>query len=252
MLALLWPPKLSRWRALSRIFYAAIRTIPTALSVKRTPAQNGSAGRKIQKWATSICRCFGVTVTVKGEVAEGPALLLGNHMSYIDIPVLFSIADVSFVAKDEIKSWPFLGAAGEAFGIIFIDRNSPDSRQATLAAMKDGVQKDGRKVVVFPGGTTQRWENPWRHGSFKLAEKEGLPVQFFAITYTHADLVTYEVDGMIAHALVMQDKGPIEATVHFSEPQKINNWEESLKKWEAWNKAIVHASLKAQGQTRPV
>lgn len=259
MLSLLWPPKLSRWRAALRITYAALRTVPTALLVKRKSTgdrkedlkQKASVGRKIKRWAKSICRCFGVSVTVHGKISEGPALLLGNHMSYIDILVLFAIDDVSFVAKDEIKDWPFLGAAGEAFGIIYVDRNSPDSRQATLDAMRDGVKKDGRKVVIFPGGTTQRWETPWRHGSFKLAEKEELTVQFFALTYTNADLVTYEVDGMVAHALVMQDRGPVQAEVHFSEPQKITNWEESLKKWEAWNKEIVHASLIAQGQVKP-
>src|SRR5712672_2289396 len=36
-------------------------------------------------------------------------LLVSNHLSYVDIPVIASIMPAVFVAKREIKHWPVIG-----------------------------------------------------------------------------------------------------------------------------------------------
>src|SRR5215208_268202 len=68
----------------------------------------GCATMKVaQLWQRFVCFLIGIRVTVTGApVSDRPLLLLSNHNSWIDIPVLASVAPVSFVAKKEVASWP--------------------------------------------------------------------------------------------------------------------------------------------------
>ena len=63
--------------------------------------------RVAQLWQRVACWLMGVRVTVTGTPAAGrPLLLLSNHSSWLDIPVLASVAPVSFIAKSEVATWP--------------------------------------------------------------------------------------------------------------------------------------------------
>ena len=56
-----------------------------------------------------VCRIVGIRLKIDGEVAEEQGvLLISNHVSWIDITVLSAVAPVSFVAKQEVASWPFV------------------------------------------------------------------------------------------------------------------------------------------------
>src|SRR5579864_4539529 len=68
-----------------------------------------------QSWANRLprlyhrwcCRILGLQVrTLGAPVARRPALFVVNHISYIDIEVLGSLIEGSFVAKSEVARWP--------------------------------------------------------------------------------------------------------------------------------------------------
>jgi 1-acyl-sn-glycerol-3-phosphate acyltransferase len=66
---------------------------------------------------------MGVRITVTGTAAgERPLLLLANHMSWLDIPVLASVAPVSFIAKKEVAGWPVVGFLARTQRTVFVDR----------------------------------------------------------------------------------------------------------------------------------
>ena len=60
-------------------------------------------------------RLFGVRVIGRGRPpGDTPTLVLANHVSWLDIPVIGSLRPLSFVAKSEVASWPVVGLAGAA------------------------------------------------------------------------------------------------------------------------------------------
>jgi 1-acyl-sn-glycerol-3-phosphate acyltransferase len=80
--------------------------------------------RRFPHWYhKNVCRILGVRVRIEGEVAQGvPVLLVSNHTSWLDIPVLSAVAPVSFVAKKEVGSWPFVSALARLQRTVFVDR----------------------------------------------------------------------------------------------------------------------------------
>jgi lyso-ornithine lipid O-acyltransferase len=116
---------------------------------------NGRASMKVaQLWQRLACRLMGVRVTVTGAPApDRPLLLLANHTSWLDIPVLASVAPVSFIAKKEVAGWPVVGFLARAQRTIFVDR---ERRHATAAKADEvaGRLARGDIIVLFAEGTS--------------------------------------------------------------------------------------------------
>jgi lyso-ornithine lipid O-acyltransferase len=98
-------------------------------------------------------RILGIEVCVVGApAASRPVLFAANHISYLDITVLGSLLEASFIAKTEIAGWPLFGWLARLQRSVFIDRrarsmaNQRDSIAARLAA--------GEALVLFPEGTS--------------------------------------------------------------------------------------------------
>jgi hypothetical protein len=61
-----------------------------------------------------IVNHFNIKILMKGKpfISNEPSILIGNHVSYLDIPVLFyTYPNISFVSKKEVRSWPISGQA---------------------------------------------------------------------------------------------------------------------------------------------
>jgi 1-acyl-sn-glycerol-3-phosphate acyltransferase len=98
---------------------------------------------------------FGLRVTQSGTPpgAEEPALVLSNHVSWLDIIVLGSLRPLSFVAKSEIAGWPVVGTLARLQRTVFIDR----ARRADTANVNATVAQRlarGDLIVLFAEGTT--------------------------------------------------------------------------------------------------
>jgi lyso-ornithine lipid O-acyltransferase len=105
-------------------------------------------------WQRFTCFLLGIRITVTGApAAERPLLLLANHTSWLDIPILASVAPVSFIAKKEIANWPVVGFLAKAQRSVFIDR---DRRHATGAHADEvaGRLSEGDIIVLFAEGTS--------------------------------------------------------------------------------------------------
>lgn len=126
-------------------------------------ASGRSTMKVAQLWQRFVCFLIGIRVTVTGAPSdERPLLLLSNHNSWVDIPILASVAPVSFVAKKEVAGWPVVGFLARTQRTVFVDR---DRRNATgahademagrlskgdiLVLFAEGTSSDGNKVLPF-------------------------------------------------------------------------------------------------------
>lgn len=100
----------------------------------------------------TCCRCIGLRVRESGQAPEGPALLLSNHISWTDIPVLGGLMKTRFLSKAEVGEWPLVGWLARQAGTLFIKRGSGEA-----AERRDDIRKTleaGESVLIFPEGTT--------------------------------------------------------------------------------------------------
>jgi 1-acyl-sn-glycerol-3-phosphate acyltransferase len=100
-------------------------------------------------WAGTSCRLFGIRRQIRGRLTVGAQLIAANHISWIDILLLHSLASMGFVAKAEISRWPVIGFLARVGGTVFHQRGSHDSASGAAAAMAARLSEGGR-VAVFP------------------------------------------------------------------------------------------------------
>lgn len=101
-----------------------------------------------------LLAALGVRVRVEGEPATGrPLLILSNHSSWLDIPVLGSRLPLFFVAKSEVEGWPLVGMLARFQRTVFVNRQR---RQETGAVNREIAErlKEGDPVVLFAEGTS--------------------------------------------------------------------------------------------------
>lgn len=100
-----------------------------------------------------VCRLFGLEVEVIGTAGTThPTLFVANHCSYLDIPVLGSHLEASFIAKDEVGAWPLLGLLARLQRSVFIARRPAATRDARREITRRLAAGDD--LVLFPEGTT--------------------------------------------------------------------------------------------------
>ncbi|GJD93538.1 lysophospholipid acyltransferase family protein [Methylobacterium iners] len=103
----------------------------------------------------TFLRLFSVRVTESGSPpgAGEPALVLSNHISWLDILVLGSLRPLSFVAKSEIAGWPVIGMLARLQRTVFIDRARRAATADVNATVADRLAA-GDLIVLFAEGTT--------------------------------------------------------------------------------------------------
>jgi 1-acyl-sn-glycerol-3-phosphate acyltransferase len=105
------------------------------------------------------------------------ALIVANHVSWLDVLVLLAHAPARLLAKCEVRSWPVIGAIGTAAGTVFIDRDRPRALPTTVSDVA-GALRAGHVVAAFPEGTTWCGQSGGRFRSalFQAAIDAGAPV----------------------------------------------------------------------------
>ena len=167
-------------RSLILVLLTAGSSVAAFLADRLLPGGN-RAERVMGWWGRTFVRLGGWTFRVEGmeNLPSGGAILVANHQSIVDIPMLLSAfpRPVRFLAKRELGEIPLFGKAMAAAGNLFIDRDDP--RDAVRMLRDVGAQlRDGRLVVVFPEGTRSGDGSigEFRPGAFYLAQKSGAPV----------------------------------------------------------------------------
>lgn len=109
--------------------------------------------RIVRWWLHKIVRIVGVQATVMGQPATAHTLLVANHVSWLDIPLLGGVAGPRFLSKQEVRHWPVIGWLADRAGTLFIARGKAGAAAQASQVIVQAMQA-GRSVLVFPEGTT--------------------------------------------------------------------------------------------------
>lgn len=143
----------------------------------------------VRGWCRCVVRAAGVRVRITGAAPPaGGLLLVANHISWLDVPLLAAVRPARMLAKSEIRRWPVAGALAARGGALFIDRDRLRALPGTVAALT-GVLRGGAAVAVFPEGSTWcgRARGTFRRAVFQAALDAGVPVQPVRIRYRNRD-----------------------------------------------------------------
>lgn len=138
------------------------------------------------------CRIMGFRVEVRGDKSTThPTLYVCNHVSYLDVMVLGSLIEGSFVAKSEVARWPLFGWLARLQRSVFIER-----RGHKVAESRDELNQrleSNDDLILFPEGTSGDGNQvlPFKSALFSVAERrphdQPLRVQPVSIAYTRLD-----------------------------------------------------------------
>ncbi|HLY59081.1 MAG TPA: lysophospholipid acyltransferase family protein [Stellaceae bacterium] len=216
-----------------------------------------------------VLRVFGIRVTVRGTLPErGPALVVSNHISYLDIEVLSALMRVSFIAKQDVARWPVFGMLAKLQRSIFVER---------VRRQRAGEQRDvivdrlaaGDILVLFPEGTSSDGNRvvPFKSALFSVAETRPgaapVPVQPVSIAYVRLNgmpigrtmrpfLAWYGDMQLADHLWAMTALGETEVVVEFHAPVSAEQFG-SRKRLAEHCRRVIAAGLEAAnaGRDRP-
>jgi 1-acyl-sn-glycerol-3-phosphate acyltransferase len=168
---------------LTRVVIHLLIAFDAAFAFGRLP-ENARRGF-VRWWARGLLSALGVRLHVTGEVVQRPALIVPNHVSWLDVIALVAAEPALFVCKSEIAAWPGIGWLLRRVGTIFIRRGSfRDVWRVNMAlrARFEALQS----VAVFPEGTTTMGDEVlvFRPALFQPAVERGLAVQPVSIAYS--------------------------------------------------------------------
>jgi len=141
-------------------------------------------------WARSILLVSGIRVRISGLEnldLNQSCILMPNHQSNFDIPVLLGCLPVQFrwLAKAELFKIPIFGRGMRGCGYISIDRSN---RKSAFLSLKEAAEKirSGVSVLIFPEGTRSRDGHiqTFKKGGFVLSVDAGVPIVPIVITGT--------------------------------------------------------------------
>lgn len=107
------------------------------------------------RWGCAVLSVLGVELDLEGTPPSGAFVVVANHLSYLDIPVLSALFVGRFVAKSEIARWPVLGQLASTVGTIFVVQK----RRRDVVRVEREMARTlaaGVPVVLFPEGHSTR------------------------------------------------------------------------------------------------
>ncbi|WSP42432.1 1-acyl-sn-glycerol-3-phosphate acyltransferase [Streptomyces sp. NBC_01244] len=139
----------------------------------------------VRAWAAALLGAFGLRITVHGTPGPGGGrLIVANHISWLDIPLVAAVLPSRMLAKSDIRSWPVLGPLSRQAGTLYIERDRLRTLPATVDALARALLT-GDRVTVYPEGSTWcgRAQGPFRRAAFQAALDARVPVQPVRISY---------------------------------------------------------------------
>jgi 1-acyl-sn-glycerol-3-phosphate acyltransferase len=126
-----------------------------AIVALRFPSIDAAArARYVGWWSAKILRLAGIQLEVQGTPRPGAALLVSNHVSWLDIAVIHAVCPhACFVSKADVLRWPLLGWLIRSVGTLFIERERKRDALRVVHEVAASLAR-GETVAVFPEGTT--------------------------------------------------------------------------------------------------
>lgn len=180
---------------------------------------SGPAAHRLAGALGTIARAHHLDVQLRGDVPRSAALIVANHVSYLDPVAILPVCPAIPVANDDVRSWPIVGLIGKALGTVFVAREDPIERVRTLRRIHD-LLAAGTSVLNFPEGTTTIGEHiiPFWRGTFGIAQRLGVPVVPIAIRYREPAMAWCDGATFLPHYLAVAGRARVEVALTFGAP----------------------------------
>ena len=177
----------------------------------------------------ALCRLLGARIIIEGRPPASPALLVSNHVSWLDIPILSSVMPLSFIAKREVGGWPMFGWMAKLQRCVFVNRENRHSTGKSSWEIAARLN-EGDCLVLFPEGTSNdgRHVLPFKSSYFGVVQ--GLDVAVIPVTLVYQSnynlpltkrqrpsFAWYGDMDLAPHLWAALKAGPIKVTVIFHE-----------------------------------
>lgn len=221
-----------------------------------------------RRWHRLITWILGIRVHVRGTMAPNrPLLIASNHISWTDIMVVGSLADVSFIAKSDLAGWPVLGMLSRLQRTVFVERNRKRKSGEQVGEIAERLAGND-VMVLFAEGSTGDGNHllPFKStlfGAARMALVEGdaetVFIQPVAITYTrlhgmpmgrqHRTVAAWIGDtDLWPHLKQLLREGAMDVEVEFGVPLEFtaaSNRKEVAKRVEEQVRTMMAAALRA-------
>jgi 1-acyl-sn-glycerol-3-phosphate acyltransferase len=175
-----------RLRAVVRLLRVALHLCRVVLTIALAYSRHDETRRLAlrQQWSARLVELLGISLAWSGETPPA-GLLVSNHISFVDICAINAIAPASFVAKEEVRSWPLIGWLSKHVDTLFLERGSRAAAQRAREHMVEYLHA-GKHVAVFPEGTTGSGDGvlPFHGAMFQAAIDAAANITPIAIAYT--------------------------------------------------------------------
>jgi 1-acyl-sn-glycerol-3-phosphate acyltransferase len=175
----------------NKTFALSLQNVYETLAISWPTVVDAFAGRvtmeacdqRLASWADEISKNCAYELEVVGRQNRGDHgeafLVMSNHQSLYDIPVLFHVlgSNLRMITKTELFKVPIFGPAMAAAGFIEIDRSNRERAMKSLEIAKQKIA-GGLNVWIAPEGTRSKTGEilPFKKGGFNLALEAGVRV----------------------------------------------------------------------------
>lgn len=202
----------------------------------------------VQAWSLQLLAHAGITLRIIGRPpVTGPVMLVANHLSWLDIPVMHAARHCRFVSKSDVQGWPLIGALATAAGTLYIERSSRRDALRMVRTMQEGLER-GEVLAVFPEGTTGdgRAMLPFHANLLQAPLLANAPVQPVGLRFVDkATGATSFAPSFVGDETLLGSiwrtlsAPPIEAVVHYGEPELPDG--RDRRAWAQHLQAVVDA-----------
>jgi 1-acyl-sn-glycerol-3-phosphate acyltransferase len=236
------------------LFHALAELGAVRMAPPRDPRE---AAHRLAGAVGAVARAHDMVVHVEGDVPRGPALIVANHVSYLDPIAILPVCPAIPISKGEVSEWPVIGTIAHVLGVEFVQRRQPYARVRTLRRVHALLAR-GVPVLNFPEGTTTRGDKvlPFLRGTFGIAQRLGVPVVPVALRYRDPAIAWCDSATFLPHYLRTASRRNIEVTLGFGAAMSIRGGElpedmaararNAIKKTlERWNDAGIRSRVSA-------
>lgn len=199
------------------------------------------AGKNLQRsmrirraWIKFITPVMGLEIINHSLPPEGVFLFISNHRSFIDPVVILHDIFALPLAKAEVSSYPLIGFGARMTGVLYVVRESMDSRMDARQAIANTLLQ-GSSVLIYPEGTTEITAKSglFKKGSFEIAALINMPVVPVAMEY--ADPADHWKEKSLLRQYVYQfGKAKSICRIEFGDPIYSEDPEELVQMTQKW------------------
>ncbi|MFZ3125741.1 MAG: lysophospholipid acyltransferase family protein [Acidovorax sp.] len=201
----------------------------TIVAVRFPALSSDQQYARVQAWAMRLLAHAGISLRIIGTPpVTGPVVLVANHLSWLDIPVMHAARHCRFISKSDVQAWPVIGTLANAAGTLYIERNSRRDALRMVRSMHEALER-GDVLAVFPEGTTGdgRTMLPFHANLLQAAVTADAFVQPVGLQFvdkasgTPSFAPSYMGDETLVGSIWRTLRAPaIEAVVHYGVPEQ--------------------------------